>query len=307
MPDLRPLPPLGIENISVFGLPPVAFVELAADLGCQHISTGLVSFDFGVCDYPPFSLRDDAGLRREMIAAMRDRGVSISLGEGCTIRAGVEAARYAADLDLFAELGCERINTVSMDPDWNRTCDAFAGITAMAAERGMRTTIEFAPSLTVSSLPRALEALDAIGDPRLRLLIDTMHLARTGGTAADLAALDPALIDYVQLCDAADPPACESYFEESMFERRAPGDGAIDLPALLAVLPRDRVHSLEVPERGKARAGMSAHERLGACVDAARAMLRGGARRPHDQVPASLDAAPGAGPRSAPRQGETRR
>lgn len=71
---------LGIENISVFGLPPVQFVNLAADLGCQHMSTGLTSFPFGICDYPAFSLRDDAALRREMIAAMRDRGISISLG-----------------------------------------------------------------------------------------------------------------------------------------------------------------------------------------------------------------------------------
>ena len=34
--------PLGIEFISVFGLPPVEFVHLAADLGCRHISTALV-------------------------------------------------------------------------------------------------------------------------------------------------------------------------------------------------------------------------------------------------------------------------
>jgi hypothetical protein len=34
---------LGIEFLSVFGLPPVEFVNLAADLGCRYISTGLRS------------------------------------------------------------------------------------------------------------------------------------------------------------------------------------------------------------------------------------------------------------------------
>lgn len=31
---------------------------------------------------PPFSVKDDAGLRKELLAAMSDRGVSISLGDG---------------------------------------------------------------------------------------------------------------------------------------------------------------------------------------------------------------------------------
>jgi hypothetical protein len=33
---------IGIEYINVFGLPPVEFVNLAADLGCAHIGTGLL-------------------------------------------------------------------------------------------------------------------------------------------------------------------------------------------------------------------------------------------------------------------------
>jgi hypothetical protein len=32
---------LGIEFISVFGLPPADFVHLAADLGCRYVSTAL--------------------------------------------------------------------------------------------------------------------------------------------------------------------------------------------------------------------------------------------------------------------------
>ncbi|MDT3443870.1 MULTISPECIES: hypothetical protein [unclassified Pseudofrankia] len=81
---------LGLEFLSVFGLPPTDFVALAADLGCQHISTGLESNPYGTLGYPPFSLREDASLRREMIAVMRDRGVSISLGEGMSVRAGAD-------------------------------------------------------------------------------------------------------------------------------------------------------------------------------------------------------------------------
>ena len=264
---------IGIENISVFGLPPFEFVALAADLGCQHISTGLTGYDFGVCNYPMYSLRDDAVLRREMIALMRDRGVSISLGEGCTIHAGAGARDYARDLDLFAELGTERINTVSMDPSLARTCDEFALLAEMCAERSLRITTELAPVLTVRDLPTALEVVRQVGRPDFRLLIDTMHVVRSGSGPADIAALDPDLIDYVQLCDAPREPRFESYMEESMYERVVPGEGGLDLPELLAVLPPDRVYALEVPLRTEARAGLGPHERLGKCVEAARRLL----------------------------------
>lgn len=267
------MPRLGIENISVFGLPPVEFVGLAADLGCQHISTGLTSFPFGICDYAPFSLREDAALRRELLAVMRDRGVTISLGEGCTIRDGMDAASYGRDLDLFTELGAERINTVSMDPDFNRTCDQFGILAEMASQRSLRITTELSPGLTLGDLPTALAALAQIGRDDFRLLIDTMHVMRSGSTIADVAALDPGLIDYVQVSDAPRSLRFSSYHEEAMFERMVPGEGELELRELFAVLPEDRVYAVEVPLRSEARAGVGPHERLERCVAATRRLL----------------------------------
>ena len=81
--------------------------------------------------YPPFSLRDDEALRRELLAAMDDRGVSISLGEGLLIAPGVDVRSYAADLDIMAELRIPRINTVSLEPDRARTFDELAALTAL--------------------------------------------------------------------------------------------------------------------------------------------------------------------------------
>jgi sugar phosphate isomerase/epimerase len=264
------MPKLGIENISVFGLPPVEFVNLAADLGCEHISTGLISFGYNPHGYAPFSLRDDAALRREMIAAMHDRGVSISLGEGLTVRPGGDVRDYASDLDIMYELGVRRINTVSMDPDLSRSFDQFGALAEMAAERGVETTTELAPSLTVADLPTALAAVRHVGRPDFKLLIDTMHLVRSGSTAADIAAVDPELIGYVQICDAPLKPRFESYFEESMYERMAPGTGELGLLEIVAALPRDRVFALETPLRSEAEAGVGPHERLGRCVEATR-------------------------------------
>ena len=198
---------LGIEQLSVFGLPPVEFVNLAADLGCSCISIGLIGFGYNPHGYAQFSLRDDAALRRELIAAMHDRGVAISLGEGCIIRAGADIRTAAADMDVMKELGVERLNTVSMDPDLARTLDQLGVFAEMASARGMLSTIELCPALTINDLESAVAAVQHVGRGDFSLLLDTMHLGRSGASGAQIAALDPAIIGYVQLCDALRSPS----------------------------------------------------------------------------------------------------
>jgi sugar phosphate isomerase/epimerase len=266
---------LGIEHLSVFGLPPVAFVHLAADLGCRYIATGLTPFPYNPHGYGPFSLRDDAALRREMTAEMRDRGVSISLGEGCTILSGNDISGCAADLDIMRGLGVDRISTVSLDPDLNRSFDQFGVLAGMAAAREMEVVLEPCPILTVSDLTIALAAIDHVGSPNFRLLIDTMHVVRSGSGAADLAAIDPALIGYVQICDAPLEPVVDNYPEESLFERMVPGEGELPLRDILAVLPPGLVIGLEVPMRTAAEAGIGPQDRLQRCVDGVHRLLSG--------------------------------
>src|ERR1700736_3088430 len=95
---------LGIEMLSASGMLPVQYAGLTAELGCRYIATGLDGFVLKQLGYQPFSLRDDPGLRQELLAAMDDRGISISLGEGLLIAPGVDVRSYAADLDIMAEL-----------------------------------------------------------------------------------------------------------------------------------------------------------------------------------------------------------
>lgn len=264
---------LGIEHLSVFGLPPVAFVELAADLGAPNLAVGLFSMPDNPFGYPAYSLRDDAALRREMKAAMRDRGVAIVLGEGFVVRPGAGMRERARDVEVFAELGARRLNTVSMDPDLGRSFDEFAVVAEMAAAAGMESSVEFGPGLGTPDLATALAAVRHVGRPDFKLLIDTMHLARTGGTAADLAALDPALIGHIQLSDSLKTDRFATYMEEAMYERMAPGDGELPLVDILAALPRHLNVGLEIPLRSEALAGVGPGERLGRCVAAARTVL----------------------------------
>jgi sugar phosphate isomerase/epimerase len=263
---------IGIERLCLFGMPPVEHVALAADLGCTCIGIGLTAMRyFNPDNYPGWSLRDDPALRQEMIAVMRDRGVRISLCEGFGIAPGRGADDYARDLDIAQELGAERINAVSTDRDEQRTLDGLARITEMASERGIEVVTEVGMG-PLARLAEALAAVRQVGGT-FRLLIDTMHYFRLGGSMEEISAIDPKLIGYVQLCDAPLKSPFSSYMEEALYERMTPGTGELPLREFLALVPSEVVISVEVPQRSLAEAGMTARQRAGRCVEAARAIL----------------------------------
>ncbi|ANI42488.1 sugar phosphate isomerase/epimerase family protein [Mycolicibacterium vaccae] len=264
---------LAIEYLSVFGLPPVEFVRLAAELGVGQISMGLTAMPLESLGYPHFSLRDDSALRRDMGTAMYDCGVQISLGEGFLVVPGADCRAYAADLDLMRELGAPRINTLGLDPDRDRTFDQFAILTELAAERGMQTTLEMMPGSVVGDLDTALAAVRHVGRQDFRLLIDTMHLGYSGAGADDIRALDPAVIGYVQLSDMPVIGGMEDYLVAATFERMIPGTGTLPLADILDALPRDVHVGLEVPMRTSAEAGVGPLDRLRPCVEAARVLV----------------------------------
>jgi len=263
---------LGIELLSVFGMPPVEHVRLAAELGCGHISTGLTRLPFNPHGYPEWSLRDDPGLRRDMKAAMRECGVVVGLGEGFAVRPGQDMRDKQRDLDVMAELGAERVSGVSMDPDLARTKDEFALLAEYAAQRGIKASIEFAPPQAIATLPQALSIVEHVGRGKLRLLLDSMHFYRSGATTAELVALDPDLIGYAQLCDVP-KQGTQEYLQEAMFNRKVPGAGELPLAEFVAALPCGTPIGLEIPMLAAAEAGVSAKDRLRPAVAAAKALV----------------------------------
>jgi sugar phosphate isomerase/epimerase len=204
---------------------------------------------------------------------MADRGVSIALLEGFGLRPGLDPREMEGDLDLLLELGGARINAVSTDRDKSRTYEGFARLTEMARGRGIEVTTEVGAG-TLADLPTALEALAHVDSPNFKLLIDTMHYFRLGGTIAQIAAIDPELIGYVQLCDAPLTARFESYMEEALYERMAPGTAELPLREFIALLRPEVILSLEVPQRSLAEAGVGPRERVGACVESTRELLR---------------------------------
>lgn len=100
---------------------------------------------------------------------------------------------------------------------------------------GVRLALEFVPYSEIRRLDEARELCDRIGREACGVLVDTLHLVRSGGSVADLADLDAAELAAVQIadCAAAIPPDLPT---ESREARLLPGEGTVDFPSLVAAL-----------------------------------------------------------------------
>lgn len=264
---------LAIEFICVFGMPPVAFIELAARLGCPKIGLAPEPVVSLPDLYDPWSLRTDSALRRDVAKALKDNDVTISLGEGFLIMPAIPLDRLVRDMDLLAELGATQVNAVCLEAEFSANVDGFGRFAEMAAERDLSVTVEFMPGMTIGSLSAADALVREVSLPNAGLLLDAMHLFRSGATIADLAAIDPAHIRYAQLCDVPQSPVIADYAAEARFERMAPGDGELPLVDFIKALPKHVPIGIEVPQRSLAEQGVSAKQRLAPALAKARALI----------------------------------
>lgn len=100
---------------------------------------------------------------------------------------------------------------------------------------GVRLALEFLPYSAVRTLAEGRRLCERVGFDRCGLLVDTWHLARSGGSPAELSDLSAGEIACVQVADAA-PQPCADLGVESRQGRRLPGEGVVDFSAVATAL-----------------------------------------------------------------------
>lgn len=151
-------------------------------------------------------------------------------------------------VEAAARVGARNLLIVSRGVDDARFTERFAELCDAAAPHGIGCSLEFMAFMSVKTLPQALGVLDATDRPNGHVLIDHLHLARTGGTVTDVAAIDPARLPYVQLCDApaAAPPDVAGLVTEALDLRLTLGGGELPISELVDVLPAGTALSMEI-------------------------------------------------------------
>ena len=246
---------IGIDHLTLAGVAPPDFISIAARAGARNVSLHLRN-NTNPLNLPHFSLLSDKAMRQETLRRARDLGLAVAMAEGFVVFPDKSVKDYREALEVTAELGCTRVNCLSFEPDWRRTKDEVVALAELAGEYGQTVLLEFVRRYSISSAVKAQEIIEYAKRPNIQILVDTLHLARSGEVES-FKSIDPKLIGYVQICDGkVDEPDDEAYQKEAIANRQIPGEGAIPLVSILQHVPSGVVVSGEVPMVLRREAGV---------------------------------------------------
>jgi len=249
----------GLDHLTMLDLAPPEFVAVAAGAGFDAVGLRVAPVSPGEQAWP---VAPGSPMLAETMRRCGGTGLFVLDVEAIPLGPGSDLAGCEAVLETAAVLGARYLNVICDDPDTGRFADRLAELVRLARPYRVRPVIEFTAWRPIRTLASAVAI--AGGSDGAGLLLDTLHIQRCGVTAAELAAVDPTLLGYLQLCDApARPPhgigvpaqmprgqqagAGDDAVLEARTMRLPPGEGELPLAELLGVLPDGLPVAVEAP------------------------------------------------------------
>ena len=182
-----------------------------------------------------------AATTRAIKAQLGDSGLALLDLEVAWIMPGPPDPWLSELVEIAAELGARNLLCVSSDPDVGATSAKLQAMVDRAAGTGVRVNLEYALFTQVKSIEAAAAIVGALEGDAKGVLCDTLHWARSGGTADAIRALPSEWLGYAQLCDGpAEPPDLtdmQAIITDAIDGRVAMGAGGLPLTAMVDALP----------------------------------------------------------------------
>jgi len=215
----------------------------------------------------------DEDLIRHFERRLADTGIEVLDVEAIWLGPDSDVAALEPALAVGQRLGARNVLVVGNDPDTARVTDNFAKLAELAEHYQLKLGLEFIPYCQTSTLQQAQAVVKSSGHSNAGILVDALHLIRSGGSAGDLRKIEPASILYGQICDARAerPRTPEALRHEARGARLYPGEGHLPLGKILEALPRGLPLGVEAPCAEYAH--LPAVERARICGDATRRFL----------------------------------
>ena len=225
---------------------PPAFIRTAAAAGYDAVS--LRTIPMGLPGEVPHDITDRK-LRAETLAACQETGVWINDTENARIDDGVDVHRYEPHLEAAAELGIRHVLSNIWTADRGFYTEQFGELCRLAAVYGQDVNVEFVTWASVVNLRQTVELLREVALPNVGIVVDALHFYRSRVNLKELEGLPKEWFRFMHLCDTIReiPDDPEMLIHTGRKERLYPGEGAIDLKAILEKLPEDIVRGIEVP------------------------------------------------------------
>lgn len=239
--------PLGLSALTVLDAPPPETVTAAAAAGFDAVGVRVCPAG----SEPAWPMLGHTGMLRETVRRLTDTGIILWDVEVLRLREDKTLDEQLAVLDAGHALGARYVLVNVNDPDPGRRLERLDLLAGEAAARGLTLAVEYMVFTEIRTLAEAVALVGEVEGPAV-VLPDSLHLARSGGSAAELARLPRELVPYAQLCDTCTEPAPTSPAEaltEARNARRLPGDGDLPLREFVHALPDGTALAVEAPVR----------------------------------------------------------
>ncbi|HXF55110.1 MAG TPA: sugar phosphate isomerase/epimerase [Hyphomicrobiaceae bacterium] len=240
--------PLSVAHLSELEVPPADLIEYAARAGFASIGLRINPAQPGGIAYPLATKAERAEVRRRIAAT----GVSVLYIEMVGLSETTRIADYRAMLETGAEIGASRVAVGGDSANFQVVAERMAEMCDLARPHGIAVDIEFMPFRPVRTFADAVEVVRRADRPNAHILVDALHVFRSGSSLDDIAKADPAFLGTFQICDApreAPPPA--ELAMEARTRRMLPGHGNLPLWPLIDALPADMPVGVELPVAGQ--------------------------------------------------------
>lgn len=234
--------PLSMAHLCEIDTPPLQLIEAAAKAGLASVGLRVAQASPGGIEYPLRSEAERAEVRRRIA----DTGTSVLYVELISISEKTRAAEHRPLLETGAAIGATRLCVAGDSSNLAVVAEKFADICDLAKPYGIAVDFEFMPFRAVRTVAEAAQIVRTAARPNGHVLVDALHVFRSKSPIDDVAKLGPTLTGTFQICDAPLAPPAD-LVAEARTNRLIPGEGAIDIWAMIEAMPADTPIGVEVP------------------------------------------------------------
>lgn len=263
---------VSLAALTILDAGPIGQVHAAAAAGFESVGLRLMPL-------LPTDRRivGDSAAMTELELALDDADMSVLEIGVFPIKPQMDWKTISDVLSLSGVIGARHVICPVEDADHLRAAKTLARLADMARAEGLDALVEFNPYSACRTLHDALDMVGLTSNGNVALVVDVLHLSRSGGHPNDLRQVDPDLIRLIHLCDAPQPPTDARTIDELRTESRSarllPGEGELWLRELLDVIPPGVPLSIEAPSAYHAH--LPAEERARRALQATQDFLAG--------------------------------
>ena len=272
---------LSTAHLTAIELSPPELVHAGAHYGLNSVGVRVHPATSTESSYP-MTPGSDMVLATQQ--ACDESGVKILDIEVFGLAPHINREAWLPVLEVGQQLGASILNVVGTDSNLDRFRDNLGVLVQDAQNFGIRPSMEPISYQALSSFETARKIAAETG---AGIMVDTLHVFRSGTQLSVLAELPPNVVTVIQLCDGlwAEPTELDESVAmplgqsvggaprefEARAYRRIPGAGEFPLNKVLELFPEAPV-SIEVPDvRAVRAAGLEAH--LTNCIASTRALI----------------------------------